>query len=284
MATAKADLSFDWSNAPGALELLEAGELSEERPEPELLPRTGRARALDSRFGGDELRRAWRGVLDRLRGFRKDEVLADRVATWVPLVEIHPPAGGSVELTLDESAARSGGVNFKLFGLGFGTSGVLTVKRSLTFPAAASGKLVQIHALMTATRYANDETGETLTRVDFAKAGTSVEYQVENLTSIGEITDADLARSWDVVDRLHLANAADSGVAEYEVERTRDARWKTETGFAAAALGFELNAEISCERSELFLLRAELPYGHDYAFFRWPGETPLVPRCARLVG
>src|SRR5204863_2252902 len=83
--------SLSLTSVPGVLELLEQGELDDERPDFDRVPLPPATRGLSDALSPGEAGDRWRALLDRLRGYSRDEVLVSREPVWVPLVELQVP-------------------------------------------------------------------------------------------------------------------------------------------------------------------------------------------------
>jgi len=260
-----------WSRMPGPIELLEEGAAVDDITE--LVGRApGATRAMTGQ-GRERLQR----LTDRLRGLRRDEVVADGVPTWIDLIELHVPPAGSAQLKRSHSATRTITPKLSLFGFGFGSGVTVSFGESVTFDAHQAGKVLQVRLLVTATRYV-DRGGGSVMRVDVSDPPAGVEHRIA-VTSPESLESFDRTR-WTLLRRADLSAAGEEGQYSWTYTAGRHAQWNVGldlAGFGPLPLQASFQAEV--EDSDEFETSFELPYGIDVIFYHRRGETPLAPRC-----
>lgn len=208
-------------------------------------------------------------------------MLLDREAFWLPVVELHVPPHGTGKATLryEHQSGRTTGAAFKILGMGFGNSESITISRTVELGAETSGKSFEWKMLATATRYVDSGGGPDLTRVDITAPEGGPEYRVADLAPIPEGPSSS-DDGWRVVNRIDLSSATDTGHSTWGYKINRKGSWTASVGIAPLqAAGIDL-LKLECHQSEQFDVIFELPYGHDYVFYRRRGEWPITPRCA----
>lgn len=271
--------SLSWSSVPGVFELLERGELDDERPDFERVPLPTATRAISEQLSPSEAAGRWRALLDRLRGYTRDEVLLSREPVWVPLVDLQVPPGGASTFSYARKREVGGGLELKVLGVGFGSAAAVTFGDSLTLPANEAAKSLRVRMLLTATRYVSKSKG-TLVRVDAELPESGPEHQVVDLL---EQPAADLSDPllWRVIRREHLSESADSGKVTWSYSVGEQAKWDVGLGAPALApVGGTLGLTLEANRADEVTVTFEMPYGRDYVFYAAAGEAPLVPYCA----
>jgi hypothetical protein len=265
-------LSGTWLPLPGPLELVERTDPGEALADPAGV--LGGTRGV--RLGTDK--QAWRRLLDRLRGLRREEVLQDATPSWIDLVELHVPPAGRAELRSNRSSNRTTKPELKLFGFGFGSGMTVDLAEKVTFDARQVGKVLQVRMLLTAVRYVDGD-GASVVRVDLGGPASGVDQRVIDLPA--EREQAFNRARWTLLQRTDLSGLAEQGRYSWSYTAGRRAKWTVGFqlgGIAGIPLGANLQAEV--EGSEEFETSFEVPYGHDVIFYRRTGETPLTPRCA----
>jgi hypothetical protein len=271
--------SISLTPVPGVLELLEQGELDGERPDFERVPLPPATRGLSDALSPGEAGDRWRALLDRLRGYSRDEVLVSREPIWVPLVELQVPPGGASTFSYARKRESSSGLELKVLGMGFGSATAVSFGDSLTLPAKERAKSLRIKMLLTATRYVSKGKG-TLVRVDAELPDSGPEHQVVDLD---EQPAADLSDPllWRVIRREQLSESTDSGSVTWSYSVGEQAKWDVAVGAPAlASLGGSLGLTMQADRTNEVTVTFELPYGKDYVFYTAAGDAPLVPYCA----
>lgn len=269
----------DWSTQPGAFELLERGELDEERPEfgRIAIPQTSRARTEPNPVVAQT---RWRALLSRLRGYTKDAVLVQDETVWIPVFEVQAPPGGSASLTYSRSSARTSDLKLSILGSGFGSAVSFTLKESLSLPATDTGKSVSVRMLLTATRYVSPA-GGSLVSVDVRVPAEGSDQRVVDLPP-AHLPDLSDVLRWRVVRRELLSGASDSGNVTWTYSAGSQAKWEARLGGAVLGpLGGEVGVGLEAESADDVSVSFEMPYGHDYVFYARAGEVPIVPYCAR---
>ena len=260
-----------WSPLPGALELLEQGAAADDVAE--LAGRGSAATRAMTGLRRERLRR----LAERLRGLRRDDVIADGVPAWIDLIELHVPPAGRAQLRRSQSAVRTTTPSLSLFGFGFGSGMTVSFAESVTFDAHQAGKILQVKLLITATRYV-DRAGGSVTRVDVTDPPGGVEHRIAQIPP--ELPGAFDRTRWTVLRRADLSTAGEEGQYSWTYTAGRHAQWNVGlnlTGFGALPLQASLQAQV--EGSDEFETSFELPYGIDVIFYQRTGETPLAPRC-----
>ena len=119
----------DWIPEPGLLERIERGEDPAAIKQEAVLPVRGMATdMLDS-------------LVNWLKGFRRDTLVAERERIWVPVAELWPPPGGQARLTYQTAASREGNAQLTVLAeQGFGSAGSLNLTQTITMETAGSGR------------------------------------------------------------------------------------------------------------------------------------------------
>lgn len=263
---------------PGVLQLLEAGELNEDQPQPETLPTNAASRGVRL----NELKRRWQVLIRSLSGYRASEVILRAKPIWIPIVELHVLPHGKATLSYQQTSSATMKPELKIFGIGFGTSGVITFSESIAFDADQTGKSLQAMMLASATRYTHP-TKKSFIRLDIESPRDGVEYKVEDLPPVNHGEDADSLDpgEWEVIQRVKLSSSHDRGQYIWQYKAEERSNWKVGIGLEALkAIGFDLNLDLEVEQAREFDVKFEMPYGHDYVFYARAGESPLVPFCA----
>ena len=270
--------SLSWTPVPGVLELLEEGELDDDRPEFERLPLPSATRGLSEQLSPGETGGRWRALLDRLRGYTRDQVLLSREAVWVPLVDLQVPPGGASTLSYVRERGATRGLELKILGAGFGSAAAVTFSDSLTLPANKTAKSLRARMLLTATRYVSKTKG-TLVRIDAELPESGPEHQVVDLAEPPEADLSDPLR-WRVIRREHLSESEDSGNLKWSYSVGERAKWEAMIGAPTLApLGGQLGLSLEADQADEVTVTFEMPYGSDYVFYAAAGEAPLVPYC-----
>jgi hypothetical protein len=267
-------------SVPGALELIERDELDDEIPEFSRIPLPASMRAFEDPLDVEASTGRWRALLQRLRGYRKAEVLLDREPVWVPLVDLQVPPGGASTFVYTRTLSATDNLDVKILGVGFGSAASVTFVDSLTLPAAGTGKVLRVRMLMTATRY-ESQGGDSLVRVDIDPADV-VEHEVADLEATPPAELADTL-AWRVLRRERLSAAGGSGRVSWAYSAGRDARWNANIGVTLPQVGTSIALGVEAAGAEETTVTFELPYGKDYVFYVPVGQTPLAPRVALLV-
>jgi hypothetical protein len=268
---------------PGAFELIEAGQLDGDDPAFDRIPLPGSSRAVSDRLGPGELAARWRSLLDRLRGYTKDEVVLDRQPIWVPLIDLYVPPDGASTLSSRRRAKMSGGLKLKVLGAGFGSATAFAFADEITFSATRAAKSLRVQMLLTAVRYVGKGRGSLL-RVDVGVPESHVEHQIVDLP---EPPAPDLSQPllWTVLRREHLSGSTDAGSFTWTYTSSQQPKWEVGLGGSVlGSLGGELSLGVEAERSEEISVAFEMPYGKDYVFYTPTGQSPLAPRCALATG
>jgi hypothetical protein len=267
----------DWTTTPGPLEMLEDGQLEEDRPawDQVALPRVARSLAGEANQAASDSR--WAALLKRLRGYRRDAVLAAGESVWVPIVDVQAPPGGTAKFAYTHSATASYGLRLSLLGASFGSAASVTFRTSLAVPAAATGKSVQVRMLLTAIRYVSAGRPD-LIRVDVRQPEGRSEWQVLNVAPPQLPDLSDLLR-WRVMHRERLSGAQDSDQPTWSYSAGREARWEIGVGLKIEALASSLSLSVEATGADQTEVEFAMPYGRDYVFYAPAGANPLVPLC-----
>jgi hypothetical protein len=265
----------EWTVMPGALELLETGQIDEQEPawDRVALPAASRSLINDADQTASESR--WRALVRRLRGYEREAIIGADEPVWIPIVDIHAPPGGSAAFTYARTRSEKQGLKLSILGAQFGGAASMTFQESLTLPATMSGKSLQVRMLLTATRYVSSA-GAELVRVDVRQPGAGSEYQVLDLPGPAVPDLSDVLR-WSVVHRERLAASRDSGEVTWSYRAGKQAKWEIGLDADVFSSGITLSAE--AERAEDTTVSFEMPYGKDYVFYLPAGANPLAPCC-----
>lgn len=265
----------EWTVVPGAMELLETGEIDEHEPAWDRMALPAASRSLIDHGDRAASESRWRALLRRLRGYERDAVIAADEPAWIPIVDVHTPPGGIAKFTYTRTGSDKQGLRLRILGAQFGGTASLTFQESLTLPATQSGKSLQVRMLLTATRYVDGAGGE-IVRVDVRSPGSGSEYQVLDLPERW-LPDLGDELRWSVIHRERLAASRDSGAVAWSYSAGERARWEVGVDAQVFGSGITLSAEV--ERAEEATVSFEMPYGKDYVFYLPAGANPLAPCC-----
>jgi len=277
---------LSWKKTPGAFEMLEMAAISEDEPKFADITALGTSRGLSDHLNATELKLRWKALVDRLKGYRREKVLFKHKPIWVPIIELSVPTGGKAILKYEKGSSKEIGPELKIFGLGFGGGGKFSFSESIEFSASNVGKSFQVLMFATGTQYRSSD-GSTEIRLDWDCEGDGDAQKIEDRSLAQEIEDLESldSLSWKIVKKINLSSSQDVGQYTWQYKTTEKAFWNVGLKLSTTPLpgiGVDLNLPLSFERSEMFDVTFEMPYGHDYILFHRIGETPLVPTCARI--
>jgi hypothetical protein len=257
---------------PGALELLESGELDDANPRYAELAGPGSVRA-----PGDSVNvPLWQAMLDRLRGYRRDEVVLDGVETWLPLVELVPPRGGRASCVRKVSETRGAAIGFKIFGTGFGSTLRATLETEIEFSADETPVALTMPVRLTAVRYLHDRFPPLL-RVDVRDGGGHL-----RLASLPEPPPVSLdSPGFELVRRVELSQVSSPGTFAWTTRAEEGTTWSWSFGATLPGIG-EASTTVEAQDVRDLEVGFELPYGHDYVIYQQDHRPRLAPRCATL--
>jgi hypothetical protein len=265
----------EWTVVPGALELLETGEIDEQEPAWDRIALPAASRSLVDHADQTASESRWAALVRRLRGYERDAVIATDEPVWIPIVDVHMPPGGSATFTYARTRSAKQGLKLSILGAHFGGEASMTFQESLTLPATTLGKSLQVRMLLTATRYVSSGRPE-LVRVDVRQPESGSEYQVLDLPEPA-LPDLSDVLSWSVVHRERLRASRDSGEVAWGYSAGAQAKWEVGLDADVFSSGITLSAE--AERAEEATVSFEMPYGKDYVFYLPAGANPLAPCC-----
>ena len=256
--------SSDWTPEPGLLERLERGEDLTAIKQKTLVPVRGVATdMLDS-------------LVNWLKGFRRDTLVAERVRVWVPVAELWPPPGGEASLTYQTSASREANAQLTVLAQqGFGNAGSLNLSQTVEMDTAGPGRRFSIGAFLTIWRYINDKSGEAFDRVDVACDDAKFQFRSEDVPPDAfplagdSITREKLvANGYEVQGIYELSGSTGDGIDSYGKATSTEHNWGIElTVPGLDLLQSSLKFALKTTRSESFDVSFRLPRGYDYVFF-----------------
>ncbi len=269
----------DWTPEPGLLERIERGEDPAAMKQEAVLPVRGMATdMLDS-------------LVNWLKGFRRDALVAERERIWVPVAELWPPPGGEASLIYRAAASREANAQLTVLAeQGFGSAGSLNLTQTIELDTAGPGRRFSIGVFFTIWRYVNDKSGEAFDRVDVACDDATFQFRSEDVPpetfplAGKSITPSTLvANGYQVQGIYELSGSTGDGIDTYSKSTSMEHSW----GIDLAVPGLDLlqssiRLAFKTTRSRSFDVSFELPRGYDYVFFHRVAEDPLVPYCARL--
>lgn len=272
--------AFSSTHLPGPFELMEGDEVTDADIPVEEVLNSAATRGMNLGLSPAEIRLRWQVLVNRLRGYRRDRVLVDRQAFWLPILELSVPPHGKATLQYEQQAGKTKGAALKILGLGFGSSESISISRTVELTAKSIGKAFEWKMQATVTRYVDGREGADLLRVDLASADGGVNFRARDLPPERSFTATSAATDdWRLVNRMDLSRSADVGHAKWSYRSTRRGSWTAGIQLAPLrALGIDL-LKLESEQSDRFEVSFELPYGGDYAFYCRKGEWPVVPRC-----
>jgi hypothetical protein len=279
-------LGGEWQVRPSAFELLESGQLDDDEPRFDDFP----AALPSSRFGpvsGTELRSAWRSVLKHLRGYTPGRQLVDWQTVWVPIIDLPAPPEGRSVFRYTTGSARRVTPSISVFGVGLGAKAEHTFTASFEFEADKLGKQYLISLDLRMTEWLS-RTDPPVPTIDFRVPAEGVNTSVANLPADGDdpaVTGVWTPDQWIEIRRVELSRATPPGMETRRLAVARTCTWTPglHTPVLTGLAGLELGLGAEVEHSDSFDLSFELPYGHDYVFYRRASEVPLVPHCS-IVG
>lgn len=276
-------LDRDWQVRPSAFDLLESGQLRDDEPRfddfPAALPS-----AQFAPLTGPELSERWRSLLRRLRGYTASRQLIDWQTVWLPIIKLPAPPSGRSIFEYKAGSARRVTPCLKVFGVGLGAKAEHSFTESFQIEASEIGKQYLISLDLTTTEWLS-KTNPPIRQVDVRTPAEGVNERVVDLPTdpddpaVTGVWDPD---GWIEMRRIELSHATAPGMETRRLAVARTCNWKP--GFhmptLAGMAGLDLGLEVEVERSDSFELSLELPYGHDYVFYRRSSEVPLVPCCS----
>jgi hypothetical protein len=261
------------STVPGALDLLEKGELD----------------YADVRFGdvapAGPIRRGaggqaedaarWRAFLDRLRGYQRESVVMGGEPFWVPVAELVAPEG--VRATCRTTASRSQSMSLRLdiAGSGFGNGLRTTLATDLSFTCEVAPLQLAVQLRITATRYVAKR-GPAIMRVDVDSTAKEVRLETAERE---QLPDPLLPPLFELVRRVDLNAVRDPGTCTWAQRLERETSWSVALGAAFPQLGSS-SVSLSLSGVKETEVAFELPYGRDYLIYRRSDRSSLLPRCA----
>lgn len=227
----------------------------------------------------------WRDLLNLLKGYSKDEVVVDHRPTWVPLVTVQVPPGGTAKVVFAQSAEKQGSGEFKIIGSGLGTAGSFSIEDKLTIPAEVTGKTLSVQLVVTLTRYVSDDGYAPFYRLDVSAPQSGVTMRIEDLPPAAARRSHSRfnARAWNILREVDLSHGSNPNPVAIEYSRSGEASWEVDLGVSLSQpVKIDLTAKASFTYSEEWTTTYELPFGHNYVLYGRPNEVPLVPLVARL--
>jgi hypothetical protein len=139
------DLEISSHYEPGLFELLDSGQLDENDPD------TGKMsveeKDTQSFLIGSQLYTAldltglkglFSAVIARMKGYEKKRNVWDRKPVWIPIIELYAPPEGIAEFEHTSTSEDKNGPEFKIVGINFGGSQIITLSRSISFQTTAA--------------------------------------------------------------------------------------------------------------------------------------------------
>jgi hypothetical protein len=271
-----------WKRIPGGFELLEQDRLDDEQPAFDKLPTPSATRGWLGQEDFQTLKLRWQRFLQRLKGFSKDEIVAERQPLWVPLIDLHVPPGGRATVSYERMETARSGAGIKVLGSGFGSAGSVLLSEGFTFAAEGSGKSFQVKLLMTATKY-TAANGQSIVRLDVDNEGDHMDARLVNLPTLDERNRFRSAseQGWKIVHRIRLSEASEAGYYTWKQGAQKRATWRAELGAPPflVNVGVAPSLTLESEHGDDLTITFEVPYGQDYVFYSRRSESPLVPFC-----
>jgi hypothetical protein len=232
----------------------------------------------------DGLRERWARIRDRLAGLRSEEVLCTDAEATISVFLLAPPPGGRASISYRQERAAGHDAGLKLFGVGFGAGGTVTLGSALDFTADEQPLELLLHVRATATRYVDSRRDQSLVRADISALDGAVDYEIRVIDDSGGMPGFDPGDPlrWQLEKRVLLAESRGSEPVTFTYpEVARRASWNAGLAIPAiaSAAGLELDVRMSCESTEAYGVEFELQHGHDYAFYAPAGESVIVPYC-----
>ena len=274
-----------WEYLPGLLDLMEGGLEPDEVATRDFVAPQLRGLGQTTRDLDPVKRRRLEQVWTWLRGFRLDgAVPPERVSVWVPIAQVWPAPGGTVEFAYETTAERQLQAEItvcSVAGLGGGSRRSLSTAVRLT--GGSAGVAYETRAFLLVRRYVHSD-GRTLDRVD-----------VERSSQVGEFRPRDLApQTHPLPDGTgSLSRLRQDGNVVSRIERCSDRRgdtdirvrevslrsWRFQPGLELPMITSSLTLGITCQRTQGFETTFVLPGGRDYAFCARRAEMPVAPVC-----
>jgi len=278
-----------WQSVPGLLQLIEEGAEPRDLAHREFTAAQIRGGGLvssgmsPSQIGGLERLWLW------LCGFRRKEVLCERLPIWVPIAQLWSAPGGQLTFTYESSTEAEASAEITVCSLvGFGGAGRLKLTSSVTLKTQGKGLAYVTRAHLTIYRYRHCDSGESMDRVDVDCSGDYGEFDSQELSpeahpfGLGPATLPEIEGRGLVVTRIERrSNSAADTMIKLGRERLRS--WKFKLTPNLPLLEVPLGLAASCQRAQSFSTEFSLPSGQDYAFCVPKGESPVVPVCVALA-
>ena len=222
-----------------------------------------------------------------LKGFRKDEVVCERLPIWVPIAELWPAPGGGLEFSYETSVESGSAAEISVSAVvGFGGGSRLKLASSVELQAKGRALAYMTRAFLTIQRYRNGD-GEQMDVVDVDCKGEYAEFDQqerspdEHPLGTSPLTVEEIRAKGFTVSRVERCAGCDTETA-VKVEQESLRHWKFELMPELPLLKAPVNLAASCERARSFSTKFSLPPGRDYAFCIPSGESPVVPVCVAL--
>jgi len=277
-----------WETIPGLLQLVEAGASVDDLAEREFVAPSVRGVGV----AGSDLTPKERGQVDRLwdwlKGFRRAEMLIERMPIWVPIAEGWPVPGGSLEFSYELSTARETSAELTVLGIGFGGGSRRTLSSSISMTGSDAGVGYYTRAYLTVHRYQNVRNKQELLSADVDGCGEIAEDDSRDLAFDGNPLQSAPLRQNDLAKLGYTALevkrfAQRRGPSEITAKREVLRKWKFEVGLPVPHIKDPLKLSATCERAETFDSKFTLPGGRDYALCAKTGELPVIPLCVPLA-
>jgi hypothetical protein len=279
-----------WEYLPGLLDLMEEGLEPDEVATREFIAPQLRGPGPTTGDLDPVKRRRLDQVWTWLRGFRLDgAVPPERVSVWVPIAQVWPAPGGSVEFAYETTAERQLQAEItvcSVAGLGGGSRRTLGTAVRLT--GGPAGVAYETRAFLLVRRYVHSD-GRTLDRVDVDCSNQMGEFRPRDLAPQthplpdGTSSLSRLRGAGYVVNRIERCSARHENT-ELRVREESLRSWRFQPRLELPMItSSSLTLGVTCQRTRGFETTFVLPGGHDYAFCARGGEVPVVPVCVLLI-
>jgi hypothetical protein len=212
-------------------------------------------------------RQRWGELLDRLHGYRRQEVILDNEPALMPIIDLYCPHGGSASLTYTRDIALGANAEISLLGPGFGNGYRLSLTESLTFDTVSVAKRLYVGVALTVTRYQDGSKVDRF-RFDVNAPQGPVQEEIRDLDLEDDdpvLTGSFNPEFWIARQILTLRSATTGQGSTFTRKAKSESEWQVKIGDIPllSQLGIKAAFKLKCAGADAIEYTFVLPYGHN---------------------